>query len=569
MFFFAFKEGEMKLKTTYSIILALALLLANVPKAAAQKKSRASQQEAETQLNVTLVTDKVPSILQWKDGQAAARILSKIAVGLWKHDSQKARAKELFVSALQKCESLTGEDEKNAAPCKWRTINMIYGVDKDWYEELISQLKMPINPYSGVINELLVKGKTDEAVELIMRSIGKGLKEGLVPFLSQLRMKDPTTADQIFVKLLADTGQLGPDEVLAFSVYPGQPAGRKTVTGDNQVVHFIDQPEDEWGALSPQVVNVIVTKAVEARRDDVAKYYVMCVLLLPQARKYVPDLAQGLATFVNEYKDKFPELSNGLKGQNEPIMPENFDELLEKVTSIGDVRLRDREYAVLAVRALTTGKFEEAQKAVAKIDDKTIGSFGQKLQEWVDFALAGQALREDKKAGKTPDFGFAEKTAAKLSGAKSAWLWLNAGAGRRREGNLAQAKDDLMEALKAARKSEDKAPFLTFPLAGQFAFSEKRTSPLNLTLAWELFSEVMKSYDHSKPVMPGEMIEISGRMSMPLRYPVFVPFPPESAKTMAIFLALDKQKVMQIVSSIKDERTLGAMYEEIAAELLK
>jgi hypothetical protein len=477
---------------------------------AAEASLRARVAETISRLNA-LATEA-----QTFEPRSRARIQTQVADLLWKFDRVFARS--LFLKAWEAAEATdreAAEKQQNTnqntsndlRDARREVISAIWQRDPVLGQELLAKMikgdeeaqrdNQNANSSSAaqanklspaelerlnVAAQLLGQGATAEAATIA----GDILNRAVIPslrFLSQLREKDATAADQLYVSLLAriaadpaaDANTISILSSYVFSPYVyvtiaghGSPRIVQN-TGEAQLVDVSPRVRSQFFELAAQVLLRPTTDPTAQRTT-----YLIALRLLPFFERFNPSLAAQIKTTIEQMSTvvpsglRDPELVAKLRsGISNPDLNENIQDILDRAKQLPNGSARNRLYIRAAILAAGAGDRRTAQ-ILEEIDDNDLRD---RVRGYVYMLLAKQALAR-KEIESVLEFARSEA----LSPIERVWLYLQA-AGLSQPKSRSNALDLMTQAVALARRMDatdpDKARALT-AVALQFMKHNRR-----------------------------------------------------------------------------------------------
>ncbi|HYV14051.1 MAG TPA: hypothetical protein VE980_24305 [Pyrinomonadaceae bacterium] len=405
--------------------------------------AEAQRRSFATSTVISLATDA----RSYKDLELRSRVLARAADALWEADNTTARA--LFLRAWDAAEAADSEDPKidtkrlpKGVPAAFiiglkklggndlrvDVLSLASHRDRALGEQFLAKLKLenarttsdpkntisPRDVFSApeasqkrllVANKLLAAGEVKAAKEFAALALTE-VNAQSIGFLSELRVKDATTADMIFADLLART-EANPmadaNTISGLSSYAFTPGFYIVFMPSSSPW---TQPEGPTVApnLAPalrlrffQVTANVLLRPLPPPDQDTSSCgrrgrLMVITRLLPLFEQYMPETAAALRAQLTAKEGRNIDPTDSLL--SEGIRPENFssevgdiDEQLGRARSSQE---RDEIYAATAARIAATGnkRAREFADAIEKAELRA------KIRNYVDLELIKSAIRK-------------------------------------------------------------------------------------------------------------------------------------------------------------------------------
>ena len=523
-----------------SLVCAQAVVDKPEAKSAGEKSARTNEEMLAAQRRnyaVGEVISLADEARRYLDKELRAHVLARAASTLWDADRETARA--LFQRAwdaaeMADAEALTRPGEKpQYAPLKRamghdsrsEVIRFAANRDRALSEELLKKLTeanereakeatsgtKKRDPYDSILgNEatskrlevarsLLDDGQIDQAIEFAAPALTE-VNQGSIYFLSELRQKRPSVADERFAFLLgraeADPGS-DANTVSGLSCYAFTPGSYITYGADGSAMWgsgpSAAPPPDLPAGLRQrffQVAAGILGRPVPPPDQDYttsgrAGKYMVIKRLLPLFTRYAPDLAPVLYSQLASLTGDLPAgvqnrdslLEWNLRPQ--PSASEALQTMQDKIDHAKSSWERDRIYQDAAI-ALSSNGDPRARDIAKEIEDS---SLRDQVRRYVDFGLVQSAVN----GKKTEEIIRIAKT-GELFRIWRAWAYLQA-ARLLMNSDRPRALSILDDAATEARRLEVSDPDRARALLGvatQFVTAD----PVH---AWEILNEAVKA----------------------------------------------------------------------------
>lgn len=536
----------------------------------------------------------------YKDLGLRTRVLAQAADALWEADNDTARA--LFVRAWEAAEAGDAEGPKfttNGVPknvsgsfltllrkrdgndLRVEVLALASRRDRALGEEFLTKFKNETVRESGdtrnagtsydvfsgpeanlkrllVARKLLATGDVAAAKEFAAPALTEVTARS-INFLSELRAKDPATADKIFVELLAraeldpkaDANTISGLSSYAFS--PGfyivfWPAGNSTWTQPDGPTVAPDL-DAALRARFFQVAGSVLLRPVPPPDQDTTssgrRGRLMAITrLLPLFEQYMPETATALRAQLTAKEGRNIDPANSLL--TEGIKPENFSaevgDIEDQLNRARSSNERDEIYAAAAARLAPTGN-KKAREFADSIEDSQTRS---RIHNYVDVELIKFAIRQKSAAEVVQLAGTGELTHIQRSWSYTQAARLLVESDRDRAVQLLQKATD--EAARMDANDSD-ASFALINIANQFlAIDQSR--------AWEILNRTVK-FANSAEGFTGDDIRMpSGAMIATRNGTRFVHLPAEDFNFSHVLrnLALDDLfRSVELAKSFKYE----------------
>lgn len=506
-----YKAMSVKIGVISSTVFLLALLYPTVcvqsqvgrSKSSAVKKSsidgqatdvaKARRDEA-VSLLMSLVADS-----QEADTKSRSHLQAHAAHLLWKVDSVLAR--ELFLKAWSAAEMADRKDAQDQSGAESKGPNYIsprdarrevillaLQNDRLLGEELLARMSKETKSTANndrsdpvadqtqssnlspneldrlsVARELLEDGNSDQAEQLA----GQTLYKTVIPslrFLAELRERNQTAADKIYVSLLtqaqadpradANVVSLLSSYVFSPDVYVRIGAnGFPTVVQINRTSHAVDVSSDIRLAFLKTAAQILIKQTSDPASQRAA--FMIGTRLLPLFDQFTPSLANDVRTKLIQLSPSISpalktfESTNKVRKGIGPADSEtnNVEELVNQADLLTDGNARDRLFVRAAIIAAEHGD-NKAEKIAQKVANEEIR---EHLREYVLMALAKSATDN-----KQIDRALELARSPELSAIERVWIYIqvtNLIGGKKK----LEAADTLFEVLPIARKMETDA----------------------------------------------------------------------------------------------------------------
>jgi hypothetical protein len=503
----------------------------------ARKSSDADQsQGARRNTAILLLVDLANQARSFSDLALRARAQARVADVLWRSDEPRAR--QLFMRAWDEVDSLEraqkakaeatksdndkGQAEVSGANLRIEILRLAALRDRKLAEELLDKLNgdkpkesasdSAVSPLDltqaeiermEVAQQLLSQGHTQNAQDLAGPMLNR-VTEQTVRFLSTLRVRFPTEADNQFALLLARAGRDPSSDgitVSFLSSYIFSPLVFVSVTRDgftnsSQYGRPLAPPNlspDLRAAFFQTASDILLRPLPDIERTSAGRpgTYFTILRLLPLferfAPKFVPSLRTQL-TVVSEpiYADVFNPNTNHHLTEGLTNAKQTTKELPIQVDLNNAKTAQERDTAYLNSAQNTAVKGDEAARDYAdKIDDPALR---KQVRAYIDFLLLTEAI-ESRDAEKVITLARSDY----LTRFQRAW-GLSEAAGLLIRSEPTRASEVLNESWTEARRidegSIDRVRGLIAVASELFDLDPSRT--------WEVVNEVVKAVNNSK-----------------------------------------------------------------------
>jgi tetratricopeptide (TPR) repeat protein len=527
-------------------------------KSADEKPAKANEEMLAAQRRSYAVAEVISladEARRYSDKALRAHVLARAASTLWDADRDTARA--LFYRAWEAAEMADAEEQTKAGEkpqfavlkralghdSRSDVIRLAANRDRALGEEFLKKLTeanereskdatsdaKKRDPYDSILGtaatskrlevarSLLDDGKIDLALEFAAPALSE-VNQGSIDFLSSLRVKNPTAADERFAFLLAGA-EANPSSdantVSGLSCYVFTPGAYITYSSDGSPM---------WGqggvTLTPpdlpaglrqrffQVAAGILGRPVPPPEQDYttsgrAGKYLVIKRLLPLFNRYAPDLA---AILYSQLASLAGDLPAGLQNRDSLLtwnlrpQPSPGDALLtmqDKLDHAKSSREGDQIYMDTAI-ALSSNGDPRARDIAKEIEDS---SLRDQVRRYVDFGLVQSAVSSKKtdeiiRLAKTGELVRIHRVWAYLQAAR---LLMNSDRPRA----LSILDDAATEARRIDVSDPDRARALT-------AVATQLVTPDSVH-AWEILSEAVKAAN-SAETFNGEDTHINAQV---------------------------------------------------------
>jgi len=316
----------------------------------------------------------------------------------------------------------------------------------------------------NVARQLLENGETEQAVNFA----GEALNRVVTPtlrFLSELREKNATAADELYVSLLArivtDPTADG-NTVSLLSSYIFSPYLYVTI-GSNGFPRLVQntgpiRPVDVSPSIRSMFLNSAAQILLRTPSDPTAQRisYMVATRLLPLFDRFNPNLATQLRSRLSEIASsipsalKSPEVVNKVrKGVNNTDPTDSIQELLEGANHATDSYSKNRLYIRAAILAAELGDDDKATRILQDLDPDDLRN---RVRAYVFILLAKHAL-EKRNVQKALKFASSED----LPPIERVWIYTQAAEIIKSQGGR-NLTDVIMQAVAVARRMQETDP---------------------------------------------------------------------------------------------------------------
>ena len=433
----------------YRLTTLLTIVLVSVTYCKAQLDQSARKQPGEkaraTQASSKLRVDEIISRLSALASEAQtfepplrSHIQTQAASLLW--DFDRLFARDLFLKAWEAAESADREFEEKQQRSDPNSVIMSYPpqarrevISAAWKKDpvlgdaLLAKMIKQVEQAEGdnesssassnaqlsrsdlerlnVAMQLLRDGDETQAVKFAQDILNRALIP-TIRFLSELREKNATAADDLYVSLLARVvtdPTSDANSIALLSSYVFSPFLYFTI-GSNGLPRFVQNTGDARSAdVPPRIRSLFLDSAAQvllrAPSDPAAQRisYMVATRLLPLFEKFNPNLATQIKSRLSEISGIIPpgsltpELVNKLRtGINNPDYNENVQEILGRAKQLTNASMRNRLYIQAAMLAAEQGN-SSAKEILQEVDGDDLRD---RVRAYVYMVLARHALRK-------------------------------------------------------------------------------------------------------------------------------------------------------------------------------
>ena len=425
-----------------------------------------------------------------------SHIQTQVANLVWNFDRTFAR--DLFLKAWEAAESADREagqkrQDDDAREARREVISAVWQRDHVLGEQLLAKLirdkednesangssTEPVRKVSrdelerlNVATQLLENGDPAEAAKFA----GDVLNRAVIPslrFLSKLREKNPTAADEFYISLLARIASdpaADANTVSLLSSYIFTPYLYVTIASNGFPRIVQNSGETASADVSPRIRLMFLDAAAQillrptpnpsAQRNT----YMVAIRLLPVFEQYNPSLATQLKSMIGELSSaipsglKNPEMVSKLRsGMNNPDSNENVRDILQRAKQLTNASMRNQLYIRAAILAAGQGD-RSAIRVLQEIDSDDLRD---RVRSYVYMLLAKHALTK-KDLETALEFARSES----LSPIERVWIYTEAVDLIKTKKSRGNVTDLLVQAVVLARKMDSADPNRARALTG-------------------------------------------------------------------------------------------------------
>jgi hypothetical protein len=423
-----------------------------------------------------------------------SHIQTQVANLVWKFDRSFAR--DLFLKAWDAAESADREagekqqrdESSNVREARREVISAVWQRDHELGESLLAKLlqhddenanSSSTAPVSSdelerlnVATQLLENGDPTEAAKLA----GDVLNRAVIPslrFLSRLREKNATAADELYVSLLArivTDPAADANTVSLLSSYVFTPYVYLTI-GSNGLPRIVQSTGETGSAdVSPRIRLMFLDSAAQVLLRPTSNpaaqrlTYMVAIRLVPVFEQFNPRLATQIKSMINQLSPTIPsgvknsEMVSRLRsGINNPDSNENIRDILNRAKQLTNASMRNQLYIRAAILAAGQGD-RSATKILDEIDSDDLRD---RVRSYVSILLAKHALTK-KDLETALEFARSES----LSPIERVWIYTEAVDLIKTKKSRGNVTDLLMQAVTLARRMDVADPNRTRALTG-------------------------------------------------------------------------------------------------------
>ena len=503
--------------------------------------------------------------------------LAQIAETAWKTDSIYARG--LFSTSLENIAPRDADSDREKGQKKQvyrKIVSLIAKRDPDWAKRLVTFSKEQGEEAARTslkIAEELLDTDATLAADFARRSANVQITGSLVSFLKNLRLKNETEANGIFLSVASRYPTQPGVEAEQFGLL-GTYLFRSPYTGadDIQTISYTRAGDVLFPNISltmpntrPDLVRGYINGAVSIinRPTDSASErqmrYVLGYLLLPKAREFAPDLVGSLSGAIAARLSS-PEIApyssdDAFKNFNKSNTG-SFDDRLKEIESMGDSYTRDRLYLDLVHKSWRDNDFARAAAVTAKIEDKGVRG---DLDTLILFGEANRALKtgQDPLAEAVPLIERLPKSLEKSV------LWLAACSKAQKTARPEMVSYSLDMALKSSvQLADENLPYILAFISGELAGGDPVQSVF-------VMQEAVRAFNRAEKVRGPALVR---RITLD---PLTLPFSlaPEGLtldfqKSFGKAIGGNEEECSRVIDDLKDEQLKGDAFVALARSIL-
>ncbi|HSK74135.1 MAG TPA: energy transducer TonB [Pyrinomonadaceae bacterium] len=395
------------------------------------------------------------------------------------------------------------------------------------------------------------------ASDFANQSVQIEITDGLLWFLKNLRQKDQTEANRLFLNILQrypqqaniDANQYAILGTYLFTSPNLNPQDHQTISmtrvGNiiipNITANLPNIPANLIQEYVRNAVPVINRPSNDIRQRQLK--YALGYLLLPKAQEFAPNLVGELGGAIAALASFVPPeiISEEAYSNVKKKVSGTLSERIEEIEKLPDAYSRDRLFLDVAFQAWRQKDFTIARIVAAKIEDKDARN---ELETVISFGEANHLLK-DKQTNLFDVMRMAEKLPVSL---EKSLLWLAIASVAEKAKQTSLAADALDSALKDAARLDDKnTPFL-------FLFVSGQTAKGNAFQSSAVLNEAIKSFNKfeniEKPSLSRNVTLEPLTLSFPLTVDgVNLDFQDSFQKA----ISGNEENGVQIIEGLKDE----------------
>jgi len=316
--------------------------------------------------------------------------------------------------------------------------------------------------YIDSARSLLQAGDQNRAISFARSSFAEGRSPELIWFLYNLRERDRTAADKLFLEALnvLRTGGADPNDVLFFGLYlfyPGRVAAGDLSDGIVAVSYGLSF------SAAPEAPTALVRPYLQAAAEALQQFQVIpgqpgpngsialkrfaLLQLLPLFQRYEPQLFGEISTQLTAL-GSYEAPTRNSKEEAPSISDLSTSETIENIEKLNSPKERSHYFFTAAKEAVDVGDFERAKALASRLE---VGDLKRATLELIGFNEARTAI----KRGELDDA--AKIASTKLSQERSAVIYAQLASAWIERSNYARANEEANEAVEAATKTEDRA----------------------------------------------------------------------------------------------------------------
>jgi hypothetical protein len=340
----------------------------------------------------------------YDDRVLRVRVKAQVADVIWPIEPE--RAKELIISAFEDALALK-ELSTSRYSLRSEIIAVARSHDVDLAAELISRLEDKADDkgemltrdslerisergslYLESARDLLREGRQGRALDFARRSFGEGRSAQFIWFLTELREKDKTAADKLFLESLnvLRLGSSDPNDVLYFGLYvfyPGIIVAGVLADGVEAIGYgksFIAAPSPNVALVRPYIqaageallrFQVVPGQAGPAGSVELKRYALN--QLLPLYARYEPGLVPAMRAEFARLITNVPAPATIRRNPSPSIDPRlSVDNVVANIEQLPGAQERDYYFFEAAKQDGERGDLERARVLAARISDDSL-----------------------------------------------------------------------------------------------------------------------------------------------------------------------------------------------------
>jgi hypothetical protein len=317
--------------------------------------------------------------------------------------------------------------------------------------------------YIDSARSLLEAGDQNRAISFARRSFAEGRSSELIWFLYNLRERDRTAADKLFLEALnvLRTGGADPNDVLFFGLYlfyPGRVAAGDLSDGIVAVSYGLNF------SAAPDAQTALVRPYLQAAAEALLRFQVIpgqpgpngsmalkrfaLLQLLPLFQRYEPKLFGEISTQLTALGSYEAPTDNSKEEETPNISDPSTSETIKNIEKLNSPKERNHYFFTAAKQAVDMGDFERAKALASRLE---IGDLKRATIELIGFNEARTSI----KRGELDEA--AKIASTKLSQERSAVIYAQLASAWLERSNYARANEEASDAVAAATRTEDRA----------------------------------------------------------------------------------------------------------------
>jgi hypothetical protein len=396
------------------------------------------------------------------------------------------------------------------------------------------------------------------AINFARRSVESGISPWMGGVLKQLRRKDPKSADELFLSMLAKAASepsVDADTFIQLASYiftspKIDPADDmrllQTVVGRVMIIDITADRQNIPPALVRSYLEVATNLLSRPIPDQHQKelYYALGYLLLPKTVRFAPELTAAMTNALQALAPGVPPqmTQESAYANLYSPKPKELDESLDDIEK-REPKYRDASYLGWVYSLCLKNDFKQARFVNGKISDTDLKV---QLTTLIDFTEGARLLEKDQSAVSN-----AEAIAKRLpQGIERAVLYLGIAHARAENGDQQRAIEAITEAVKAAHNLyEARSSFLILNASRQMV-------PLDVMRAQQLLKEAIQDFNAQDSNL---LSRVEWRQRVDAK-PVWRHFPLEIK---GVTFGLDENLAMSVKSDVEfTSATVGRLTDE-------